>query len=376
MLRIVVTGGGTGGHVYPSLAVIKLLRARATDSLEIIYIGSGSEMEQDIVKEADRSYVVMSGKYRRYFSFANFLSPFQVFFGILQSLQILFKELPNAVFSKGGYVAFPVVLAAWAYRIPILTHETDAVPGSANRIIGKFCNKVAISYRHSAQYFIQEKIIPTGIPVRETVIGGDIKKAREYFHLTESLPTILVLGGSQGSRAINEKFSLVLDNILEFAQVIHQTGKGNFDEAKEQAEGGAGIKAGSGQYRIFPFLNEEEMCLAFAVADLVISRAGGTTISEIAANRKISILIPLESSANDHQRMNAYAVAEEGAAMVLEEPNLSEHIFLERIKHILNDEGVRERIRERIGRFYNPKASEIIADEVLLLATGKIHDSR
>ncbi len=371
MLRIVVTGGGTGGHIYPALAVMRSLRARAADPLEIIYVGSGSEMEQDIVKEADRSYVVSTGKYRRYFSVANFFDPFRVVWGAFQCLGILFKELPNAIFSKGGYVAFPVVLAAWVYRIPILTHETDAMPGSANRVIGRFCNKVAISYRHAAQYFIQSKIIPTGIPVRETLINGDPQEARDYFHLTESLPTILVLGGSQGSRAINEKFSLVLDDVLEFAQVIHQTGRGNFEEAKNLSASRAGVKAGSGRYRIFPFLDEGEMRLALAVADLVISRAGGTTISELAANRKVSILIPLETSANDHQRMNAYAAAEEGAAMVLEEPNLSEHIFLEKIKHILNDEGVRERIRERVGRFYNPQAAQMIADEVLLLAARK-----
>jgi UDP-N-acetylglucosamine--N-acetylmuramyl-(pentapeptide) pyrophosphoryl-undecaprenol N-acetylglucosamine transferase len=371
MLRIIVTGGGTGGHIYPALAVMRSLRARTAQPLEIIYIGSGLEMEQDIVKESNRNYVVATGKYRRYFSLSNFFAPFGVLLGTIQSLRILFKEVPDVVFSKGGYVAFPVVLAAWMYRIPILTHETDATPGTANRIIGKFCTKVAISYRHAAQYFITKKVIPTGIPVRETLIAGDPKEGREYFHLTESMPTILVLGGSQGSRAINEKFSYVLDDVLEFSQVIHQTGKQNFDEAKKWASNKAGIKAGSGRYRIFPFLDEGEMRLALAVADLVISRAGGTAISELAANRKISILIPLESSANDHQRMNAYAVAEEGAAMVLEESNLSEHIFLEKIKHILNDEGVRDRIRERIGRFYNPKAAEMIADEVLLLATRK-----
>lgn len=371
MLRIIVTGGGTGGHTYPSLAVIRSLRARTAEPLEIIYIGSGSEIENDIIKESDRSYVVSTGKYRRYFSFANFADPFRVFFGVVQSMKILLKEMPDAIFSKGGYVAFPVVLAGWMYRIPILTHETDAMPGSANRVIGKFCDKVAISYRHAAQFFSQKKIITTGTPVRETLIDGDPQEGRDYFRLTESLPTILVLGGSQGSRLINEKFSYVLDDVLEFAQVIHQTGKQNFEEVKNFSASHAGIKAGSGRYRLLPFLNEGEMRLALATADLVISRAGGTSISEIAANRKVSILIPLESSANDHQRMNAYAVAEEGAAMVLEEPNLTEHVFLQKIQHILTDEGVRERVRERIGRFYNPKSATMIADEVLLLANKK-----
>lgn len=371
MLRIVVTGGGTGGHIYPAVAVMRSLRARTADPLELIYIGSGSSMEQDIAKEADRSYVVLTGKYRRYFSLSNFFAPFGVFVGVIQSLRILFKELPDAVFSKGGYVAFPVVLAGWLYRVPILTHETDATPGASNRLIGKFCDKIAISYRHAAQFFDSKKIIPTGIPVRETLLAGDPKEGRAYFHLTESMPTILVLGGSQGSRAINTKFASVVDDLLEFAQVIHQTGRANFEEVKNLSAQKAGIKAGSGRYHIFPFLDEGEMRLALASADLVISRAGGTAIAELAANRKISILIPLESSANDHQRMNAYAVAEEGGAMVLEESNLMEHIFLEKIKHILNDEGVRDRIRERIGRFYNPQAAETIADEVLLLATRK-----
>lgn len=371
MLRIIITGGGTGGHVYPAIAVMREIRARMGDQVELVYIGSGSDMEADIVEESNRSYVVSTGKYRRYFSLSNALAPFGVLAGIFQSLRILYKEMPNAVFSKGGYVALPVVIAAWIYRIPILTHETDATPGTANRLIEKFSDKVATSFRHAAQYFDPRKVVPTGIPIRQTLIDGDPREAREYFHLTESMPTVLVLGGSQGARSINEKFASVVDDILEFAQVIHQTGRNNFDEMKHLAAEKGGIKGDSGRYHMFPFLDEGEMRLALAVADVVISRAGGTAIAEIAANRKVSILIPLESSANDHQRMNAYAVAEEGGAMVLEEPNLMEHIFLQKIKHILTDEGVRSAVRERIAKFYNPQAAEIIATEVLALATKK-----
>lgn len=371
MLRIFVTGGGTGGHIYPAVAVMREIRAQTGNQAELIYIGSGSEMEQDIVKEADRSYVISTGKYRRYFALSNFFAPFGVLAGVVQSLRILYKELPNAVFSKGGYVAFPLVFAAWIYRIPILTHETDAVPGTANRLIGKFCNKVAISFQHAVQYFDPRSIIPVGIPVRETLVNGDPNEARAYFHLTESMPTVLVLGGSQGSRIINEKFASVVDDILEFAQVIHQTGRKNFDEMKHLSAERGGIKGDSGRYHLFPFLDEGEMRLALAVADLVISRAGGTAIAELAANRKVSILIPIESSANDHQRMNAYAVAEEGAAMVLEESNLMEHVFLQKIKHILTEESIRSGVSQRIARFYNPQAAEIIAKEVLLLATRK-----
>lgn len=371
MLRIAITGGGTGGHIYPALAVMRSIRARASENPEIIYIGSGSDLERDIVKEADRSYIVFSGKYRRYFSFQNILAPFFVCIGVVQCLRILFKELPDAVFSKGGFVAFPVVLAAWMYRIPILTHETDAIPGTANRIMARFCDKVAISYRRAGEFFIRRTVVPTGIPVRETLIGGDPVEARRYFHLTESLPTVLVLGGSQGSQSINQTFSRVVDDVLEFAQVIHQTGKDHFEGIKTMVAKMAGVKAGAGRYHIFPFLDEGEMHLALGVADLVISRAGGTAIAELAANKKVAILIPLESSANDHQRMNAYSVAEIGGAMVLEEPNLSEHVFLEKIRYLLTDEGVRGRVRERIVQFYNPKAAEIIADEVLALAMQK-----
>ena len=369
MLRVAITGGSTGGHIYPAVAVMRSLRARTGNQIELVYIGSGSEMEKDIVKEADRSYVISTGKYRRYFSISNFLAPFGVFAGIVQSLRILYTEMPNAVFSKGGYVAFPLVLAAWLYRIPILTHETDAVPGITNRLVGKFCTKVAVSFRHAVQYFDYRDVIPSGIPIRETLLNGDIDEARAYFHLTESMPTVLVLGGSQGSRAMNEKFAFVVDDVLEFAQVIQQTGRNNFDEMKHLSAEKGGIKGGSGRYRLVPFLDEGEMRLALAVADLVISRAGGTAIAELAANRKVSILIPLESSANDHQRMNAFAVAEEGAAMVLEEPNLTEHVFLQKIKHLLTDEAVRSGVRERIARFYNPEAAEIIAGEVLSMAT-------
>lgn len=370
MLRVVITGGGSGGHVYPALTVMRMLRERRQEGLECVYIGSESSFEKPLREEADRQYTVMTGKLRRYVSWKYLIDPFRVVFGIIQSLVILLKEMPDVVFSKGGYVAIPVTIAAWIYRIPILTHEVDAMPGIANRVIGKFSDKVAVSFKHTGQFFLKRKLIFSGQPVRGSILGGDAQKAREVFGLTETDPVVLVLGGSQGSPLINEKITKVLDEVLEFAQIIHQTGESHFEEVKRLAAERSGVKAGRRGYCVFPFLDDEHLRLAFSVADLVVSRAGGT-IFEIAANRKVSILIPSDALANDHQRMNAFAVAKEGAAVVLEENNLTEQILWKKIQALLADEAIRTRVRERIGKFYIPNSAEILADAVLDLAENK-----
>lgn len=370
MLRVVITGGGTGGHVYPALAVMRRLRELRPEGLECVYIGSGSPYEEPLRKEADRQHVVMTGKLRRYFSWRNFSDPFRVFWGIVESLVILLKEMPDAVFSKGGYVALPVAIAAWVYRIPILTHEVDAMPGMANRIIGKFSDKVAISYESAGQFFLARKLIFSGNPVRKSILGGDPQEARQMFGLLEDKPVVLVLGGSQGSQMINERMSKVLDEVLAFAQIIHQTGKEHYDEMKHLAAETSGIKTGRHGYYAFPFLDDKQLRAAYAVADVVVSRAGGT-IFELAAHRKVCILIPSDMLANEHQRMNAFAVAKEGAAVVLEENNLTEQILWHKIKFLLDDEAVRSRVKERIEKFYKPDAADTIATAILELAEHK-----
>lgn len=364
-MRIVLTGGGTGGHIFPLIAVSRKLKEKLKIEAELMYIGSGARMEQDVMQnEGIPTVHVQSGKIRRYFSFQNFLDFFKLPIGIIQCLWILLKFMPDAVFSKGGYAAVPVVVAAWIYRIPVLIHESDSIPGLANRLSAKFSRRVAVGYQSAMEFFSAKKTALTGNPVREEIIGGDHSAARSSFGLSESKPTIFIVGGSQGAMGINEHVISILPEILKRAQVIHQTGSENYERvirlAAEQ-----GIKAGREGYLAFPFLDAASLKNAYAVADLVISRAGAGSISEIAANKKPSILIPLEGAANDHQRMNAHDIAQAEGAVVLEENNLVKHLFLQRIEKILDDKDYARSLSQKISAFYNPEASSLIANGIL-----------
>lgn len=362
-MKIVLTGGGTGGHIVPLVTVAKKIKEKKPDC-QFIFMGPPGRMETEIMgREGINVKNIMVGKLRRYFSLQNFLDAFKIPVGLMQSLFWLLVYMPDAVFSKGGYASVPIVLAAWLYRIPVLIHESDANPGLANSMLGKFADRVAISYPQAEIYFPAEQVVLTGIPVREDVAQGNVENARAQFHLSESKKTIFVVGGSQGARAINNKILNILPDLLRKYQIIHQTGEKNFEEVKRVA-GELGIKAGRDGYFPIAFYHEELKDI-LAVSDLVISRASGSTIAEIAAVGKPAILIPLSSAANNHQRMNAYALAKVGACEVLEETNLGEHMLLERIDELMNDENLRTKMSNSIKAFYHPDATERIADGVL-----------
>lgn len=362
-MKIGLIGGGTGGHLMPLVAVARKIKEKAPGAT-FIYIGPKGKMEKDIMNgEGIPSRYILTGKLRRYFSLKNFVDAFKIPVGILQSLYILFVEMPDAIFSKGGYASLPVALAAWLYRIPVLIHESDAVPGMANEILGKFADKVAVSYPSAEEEFLSAEVVLTGNPLREDINKGDAQKAREMFPLKEERKTIMVVGGSQGARVINNRVLSVLPELLDKYQIIHQTGEANFEEVRHRA-GEMGYKIGREGYFAVPFIGPE-MKDIYAVSDLVISRAGANSISEIAANGKPSILVPLQGAANDHQRMNAYALAKVGACLVLDENNLGKHIFLSRIEEIMGDEKLRQKLSKNIQSFYHPDATEKIADGIL-----------
>lgn len=359
-MRIVLTGGGTGGHIFPLVAVARKIREKFGSEVELLYIGSGNKLEREVFSQEEiRMKRVLSGKMRRYFSFRNITDVFRIAAGFFQSLWMLLWYMPDVIFSKGGYVSFPVALAGWLYRVPVLTHESDAAPGLANRILAKFSARVAVAYPSAENYFSAGKTALTGNPIRDEIAQGDTAAARSRFDLTESKPVILVLGGSQGSRMINTAVIKILPKILERAQVIHQTGDDNYQDVIHFAAE-MGIKAGREGYYPAAFLSAEDLKNAYAVSDLVISRAGANSIAETAANRKPAILIPLNGAANDHQRMNAYELARIGGALVLEEGNLGENIFLEKIMIILDDKNLQNSMAQKISVFYHPEAAEKI----------------
>lgn len=362
-MRIVLTGGGTGGHIIPLIAVARKIKAKAPDA-ELIFLGPNGKLEKDLMsKEGIETVSIKSGKARRYFSFLYFTDFFKVLAGIFQSLFWLLRLMPDAIFSKGGYASVPVVLVGWLYRIPTLVHESDSIPGMTNTLLGKFAERVAVSYPQTESLFPSAQVVLTGNPIREEISQGDAAKARQQFRLTESRKTIFIYGGSQGSQVINERILNILPKLLEKYQIIHQTGETNLKYVEDKAAQ-LGIKSGREGYHAIGFVNDELKDI-LALADLVISRAGANSISEFAANGKASIIIPLENSANDHQRMNAYALAKIGACVVLEENNLGENILMGKIDEILGDDELRRKLGENIKVFYHPDAAERIAEGVM-----------
>jgi len=364
MKRIVIAGGATGGHIYPSLAVVGKLREKFGNGAEIIYFGSGAPLEQPLYEACDRSYTIAAGKVRRYFSWRNFTDPFVTMWGWFQCLMYLLREMPDAVFSKGGYVAFPVAAAAKVYRIPIVVHESDAIPGFANRVLGKLAKKIALGFPDAREYFLPGKTEVVGNIARPDIRSGDAARARETFRLSESKPLILVLGGSQGSENINRHIVEILEEILPLAQVVHQTGEGKKELVERLVKAREGVKPHRRGYHPVEFLSGEEMADLLAAASLVVSRSGATSIAEIAACRKVSLLVPLASSANDHQRMNAYLLAEQDAALVLEESNLTVNVLFGKVKKLLFDEEFRARMRENIAKFDHPDAADRVAEMI------------
>ena len=367
-MRIVLTGGGTGGHLYPLVAVAEKIKQKLGPEVEFLYMGSGAEMEKKIMaEEGITAKHVLSGKMRRYFSLMNLVDVFKLPLGFIQSLAILLWYMPDAIFSKGGYVAVPVVLAAWCYRIPVMMHESDSIPGISNQFLAKFASRIAVAYPSAEQYFPKEKTALVGNPIRHQVTEGNAKMLRQELNFTESKKIILVLGGSQGSEIINDAILHILPKLLFSYQIIHQTGEKNYKRVLEEAAL-QGIKVGREGYAVFGFMNANKLRDAFALCDLVVSRAGATFITEIAANGKPSILIPLDGSANEHQRMNAYEIAQVGGALVLEETNLGEHMLGQKIDDILSNNELMEGMSREIKKFYHAEAAEIIANGTIELA--------
>lgn len=369
--RIVLTGGGTGGHIFPLIPVARELRALLGDETEFLYLGPAGELEKRVIGEAGiESRNILSGKWRRYFDLRNGTDIFRNIAGFFQSLFVLYRYMPDAVFSKGAYAAVPVVFAAWVYRIPIVTQDSDATPGVANKIMGKFADRIAVAYPSAAQFFEPGRVAITGNPIREGITLGTPERARDRFGVPNNKPTILILGGSLGARAVNLAILRIFPRLLEKFFVIHQTGQANYEEVMNRL-GEHSLPESAGRYHIEAFLDTGALSDALALADLVVSRAGANTISEIAAVGKPSILIPLPSAANDEQRMNAYEIARAGGALVLEESNLGENLFAGKIEELMNDSSLRERMSRAIRTFFHPDAARRIAEGIVSLIREK-----
>lgn len=365
-MKILFTGGGTGGHVFPLVAIAReIRRIYPKKDLEFHYIGPKDEFGLIMLSQEDFVIkTIITGKIRRYFSWQNFIDiPFKIPFGMLQSFFLLLRIRPDLVFSKGGSGSVSVLFSAKLLGIPIILHESDVVPGLSNRVASKWAKKILISFPKT-EYFDEEKTTLVGNPIRKEILEGDKQKAGELFNLSFEKPVFLIIGGSQGAEVINDFVMLVLDNMLKEYEVIHVVGPENVKEEEAESEV---VTADDLEkyYHPIGFLDEEKMKHAYKAADLIISRAGAGSIFEIAAIGKPSILVPLPTSAGDHQAKNAYAYADTGASIVIEQDNLTPNFFMEKVELLfLHPEKLQEMSQAALS-FAKPLAARAVAREIL-----------
>lgn len=370
-MKILLTGGGTGGHIIPLLAVVceleKICAERKIAKPEFMLITTTSGFNKNISSAGIRIKIIKAGKLRRYFSLENLMDVLKMPIGIIQSLYYINQFKPNVVFSKGGFASIPPVIAAWILKIPILTHESDIIPGLANKIISFFATEIFVSFEDTQKCFPNKKVVLTGNPVRKDMFEGSKERAITFFGFKENIPTVLIFGGSQGAQKLNEIILKSLSDILKKCHVIHICGIKNYKETKETAK-----KLGfldNKRYKIYPYLSEE-MKDAYALADIVVARAGANSLAEIIALAKPSIIVPLPTSANNHQLQNAEFFAKKEIITLIKEDGLSPDNLTNKIFGLLPEKSKAVEIKENT-RKYNLSmlggAVEIIAKEIMKL---------
>jgi UDP-N-acetylglucosamine--N-acetylmuramyl-(pentapeptide) pyrophosphoryl-undecaprenol N-acetylglucosamine transferase len=378
-MKIVFTGGGTGGHFYPIIAVAESLHQLVAErhlidpKLEFV---APAPYDEEALFSAGITFVKSpAGKMRRYASVSNLFSPLISLWGAIRMFFVLLREPPDVVFSKGGFGSVPVVLAAHWLRIPIVIHESDSKPGRANLFAAKYAERIAVSYESAIAFFpqkVRSKIALTGIPVRASLAHPLPEGAAQELGLDASVPTVLILGGSSGSKRINEVIVAALGELVQYVNVIHQTGKDNFTEVQATASVILHGSAYASRYHAFPYLSQDSMREAAGAANLIVSRAGSTSITEISLWKKPAILIPIPEAISHDQRTNAYAYAHLGAAEVLEEGNLTPNLLVIEVRRITSDAGLMQRMAAQGATFANPGAARLIAEELLRIALSHI----
>ncbi|RJQ37602.1 UDP-N-acetylglucosamine--N-acetylmuramyl-(pentapeptide) pyrophosphoryl-undecaprenol N-acetylglucosamine transferase [Candidatus Parcubacteria bacterium] len=371
-MRIVFTGGGTGGHFYPMLAVALAVRQRAADmrlvELDMFYFGS-DPYRPDLVDATGLKFRrVFAGKRRSYISIQNFIDPFKTALGVVTALWYMLSIVPDVVFAKGGFDSFPTLMAARLFRIPVIIHESDAVPGAVNRWAGRWADRIAVGFVEAAQYFPEDRVAHTGIPLRAETLQEDREAARQYFGVLSDRPVLFITGGSQGAKIINDAVVEILDQLLGRFEVIHQVGTANVEEMRYVT---APILREKGEafYHMAGSLEANQMSGAYALADIVVARAGGTTIAEIAAWGKPAILIPLAIAAQQHQKKNAYIYATAGAGIFIDEENLTPTVLWHELKRFMDEPDRMRAMAEAAKKFARRDAAAVIAEEVLRLGS-------
>ena len=343
------TGGGTGGHLFPLIAVARGLTSLTEETgqtYEFFFVGPHTFGEEIFKREQIRPTYITTGKLRRYFSLRTLLDILKMPVGKVQSFWRVYTLMPDVIFSKGGYGSFFPVLAGWVYRIPIIIHESDTSMGLGNSLLTILAKRIIFAFPKEN---LKDKEVVLGNPIREELFQTDPDKARRILNLSPDRHVILIQGGSQGSEAINHLVEQALPDLLLRYEIIHQTGKGHATAIQDT------------NYHPYEFLEEKDLAAAYAACTIVVSRAGSGNIFEIAAAEKPSILIPLPTARGDHQRTNAYAYADGGAAIVMEQPNLSPHLFGQQIADLVKNEEERAQMVKQARIFARPKSAYDIA---------------
>ncbi len=364
-------GGGTGGHFYPLIAVAEVLK-QLPEAPELYYIGP-DQYQPEMLTELNIKYVwCPAGKVRLYPSIKNLLDPFRTIFGLFVAVWKLYFIYPDVIFSKGSFTSVPVLLGAWFLRIPVVIHESDAIPGRANQLAKRFAKYIAISYDDAAKYFDKEKTALVGIPLR-SIFKEKPTDPFAVLGIPNDMPLIYITGGSSGAQRINNLILRTLDRLLPNYRVFHQTGSANQDELFMAAKSLITDPVLQSRYYIKGLIPPEMVNALLAASSLVITRAGSTSLFEIALYGKPSIVIPIPEDISRDQLTNAYAYARSGAASVLEEHNLTETLLTTEINTIMGDINKWQSMSTAALAFALPDAAEKVA--AILVRIGTEHGS-
>lgn len=367
-MKILFTGGATGGHFYPIIAIAQALYDKAKEKKILpprMYFMAPSQYNPRALFDNDIEFVkIPAGKMRRYFSILNFTDLFKTVYGVIIAMWRMYNIYPDVVFGKGGFGSFPALFAARILRIPVIIHESDSSPGRVNAWAAKFAQKIAVSYPEAAKSFDQKKVAFTGNPIRREIILPLSNGAREFLNLEEGTPVIAILGGSQGAQNINDVIIDGIGDLVKKYQIIHQTGRKNFEITKETSK--IALKDSPYAYRYHPFdyLNDLAMRMTAGTSSVIVSRAG-STIFEIAAWGIPSIIIPLPKEISHDQEKNAFSYAHSGACSVIEEQNLNSHILLSEIDRIVNNKSITDKMIQGAKQFSHINAADKIGEVIL-----------
>ncbi|MBI2466360.1 MAG: undecaprenyldiphospho-muramoylpentapeptide beta-N-acetylglucosaminyltransferase [Candidatus Rokubacteria bacterium] len=372
-LRVVIAGGGTGGHTSAGLAIAAGLRARLGEGVELHWVGSDAGLEATRAPAAGIAYhAVPTGKLRRSLELRNLTDlGLRVPAGVLQAWQLLGRLRPAVVVATGGFVAVPTAVAAALRRLPLLVHEQVVVPGLANRLIARLADRVAVTFAASARAFPSAKVVVTGNPVRPELLAGDRSRGFQRFGLDPAVPLVYVTGGAQGAHQLNRAVGAALERLLSLCQLVHQCGDNEYDDAGWLARQAERLSpAARARYRVVRFVGDELPDL-YAAATLVLSRAGAGTVTELCALGLPAILIPLPGARRDEQTANARVLADAGAAVLLPQSELTPERLAMLVRDLLADPARLKQMGERARSLATPDAADRLSDLILGLAAGR-----